>query len=268
MPGVLVSWLFPEDTSGWFTYSLGRMLRYDAQGNQHICRPEGGLLALSSGPRVAEARNQIVDLFADVHPDTEWLLMLDSDMTFNEDLVDRLVEAADPKTAPIVGGLCFAGGRSHQPYPTVYRELDVVDGYINIERVYDYPRDRLLKVGATGGACLFMHRDVLARMKAPHPNGFGTLPNGNVNNYPWFSEGLVGPHGEPLGEDIAFCKRAGLLGIPVHVHTGIKLGHMKVHEIDEAYYLKARSEVSDNGNGPTPTRAERRRAARELARVS
>lgn len=264
MPGVVVAWMFPEENSGWFTYSLADMIRYDASAGRHICRQEGGLIALSSGPRVAESRNQVVDLFAGNHPDAEWLLMIDSDMTFEPDMLERLLEHADPQRVPILGGLCFAGGRSHTPYPTIYRELAVHDGYIEIDRVYDYPPDRLCKVGATGGACLLVHRRVYAAMKQPYPQGFGTLPDGRDNAYPWFSEGLVGPHNEPLGEDIAFCKRANMLHIPVHVHTGIKLGHMKTQEINEEYYLKQRAE----GGAAQVTRAERRRAARELARAS
>src|SRR5229473_1277735 len=30
-----------------------------------------------------------------------------------------------------------------------------------------------------------------------------------------------------MGEDLTFCLRAGAAGIPVHVHTGVKVGHMK-----------------------------------------
>ena len=271
MPGVVVSWLFPTDTSGWFTYSLAAMLRYDAQGPGHITGEHGGLISLSSGPRVAEARNQIVDYFAEKHPTSEWLLMLDSDMTFPEYLVEKLMEVADPEEAPIVGGLCFAGGRANDPYPTVYRAVQIdKDGqqYASIERVYDYPRNAMVKVGATGGACLLMHRSALGAIG----NHFGKTPEGAQNPYPWFAEGVHGPNGEPWGEDIVFCLRALQLGIPVWVHTGVKLGHVKTHIIDEEYYDNRRKAAELTAQGhfdkvEPHNRAERRAAARKKAKV-
>lgn len=30
-----------------------------------------------------------------------------------------------------------------------------------------------------------------------------------------------------MGEDLTFCLRCAAAGIPVHVHTGVQVGHMK-----------------------------------------
>jgi hypothetical protein len=295
-PGVVISWMFDEETSGWFTKALADVLLYDNwQGKGYMSDPKlSGLISLSTGPRIAEARNSLVDLFARDFPNSEWLLMIDSDMTFGPDLLDCLLANADPIEAPIVGGLCFAGGKRNAPYPTVYRQVLKNEGtpkqYVTIERVYDYPRNVMLRVGATGGACLLMHRKALAAMEGH----FGKRPDGKPNPYPWFAEGVVGPDGEPWGEDILFCLRANQLGIPVWVHTGVKLGHVKSHIIDETYYDNHRRsvELTEQGhydvrqpadqvgspgrqaaeledaspNGVKPNRAARRAAAR--ARVS
>jgi hypothetical protein len=282
-----VAWLFPEDVNGWFTYSIVDMMRWDAQGPRHMVQEDGGFITLSTGPRIAEARNQLVDIFAEKHRKAEWLLMLDSDMTFHPSLLETLIAAADPVERPIVGGLCFAGGKMNDPYPTVYKAIQVEDGdtsYANIERVYDYPRNAMVRVGATGGACLLMHRQALAAIGEKHRS----LPNGLQNPYPWFAEGVVGPKGEPWGEDIVFCLRALQLGIPVYVHTGVQLGHRKTHTIDEVYYDNHRRAVEltkqgafdaqtpANGRAPGPVnevaggvpqsnRAHRRAAARKKA---
>ena len=271
--GCVVSWLFPEQVSGWFTKSLVDLVLHDTTDGSGFLRDRerSGFIALSSGPRVAEARNKIIDLFAENYPACDWLLMLDTDMTFSPDLLERLMAVADPTEAPIVGGLCFAGGRSNEPYPTIYR-LVQNEGYATVDRVHDYPRDALVKVGATGAACLLMHRAALATMQAQ----FGKTDTGATNPYPWFVEGAVGPKGEPWGEDIAFCLRAHALGIPVHVHTGVRLGHMKTQIIDEVMYdnhrrareLTAAGLFDDDAPMPhVPNRAERRAAARAKARA-
>jgi hypothetical protein len=265
-PGVCVAYLHPGDVSGWFCMSLANMQAYDHRHGQHILGPKGDLIALQSSPRIAEARNKIIDMFAVLEQQPEWLLMIDSDMTFEPDLLEKLLEHAHPERVPILGGLCFAGGRVHAPYPTIYRQVDE-GGYVSVDRVHEYPRDALVKVGATGGACLLMHRGALGAMKNYY--GRDNAP------YPWFAEGVIGPKGEPWGEDIVFCLRATAIGIPVHVHTGVKLGHVKTAVIDEVYFdnyyaTVARDEADAAkavvaGNGATKNRADRRRSAREKA---
>jgi hypothetical protein len=124
-------------------------------------------------------------------------------------------------------------------FPTVYKSV-MVDGHPGVEPERDYPRDALVKVAATGAACILIHRSVLLRMLMPHPNGFGTFPNGDPNPYPWFVEGVS--HGRPFGEDIAFCQNAARIGIPTHVDTRIKIGHVKTAELTEAEYDRRRAE--------------------------
>lgn len=237
MTGVVVSFMFSQTTSGWFSHCLADMLMVDAQNGRHLTGEHGGLISISTGPRVAEGRNRIIDEFATKYGvESEWLLMLDTDMTFPGTLLEQLMSVADPVQVPIVGGLCFTGGTDHAPKPTIYRQVVMNKGeaneYITAAPVFDYPRDALVKVGATGAACLLMHRSALGAMK----NRFEKLPDGRINPYPWFAEGLMGPNGEAWGEDVAFCLRAGSMGIPVHVLTSCRLGHIKPVQIDEVYF--------------------------------
>jgi hypothetical protein len=288
-PSVVIGWVFPSEVAGWFCFSLADLIRVDGMSNGYLQEPNGGMAAVSSGPRVAEARNTVIDEFAKDYPNADWLLFLDADMTFPPTLLNDLMAVATPEETPILGGLCFTGGRFHDPHPTIYREVAKEgdeDGQVSIVRVDDYPRDALVKVGATGAACLLIHRSVLAYMK----ERYGKLPSGLPNPYPWFAEGLSGPHGEAWGEDMAFCMRAKALGIPIHVLTSVKLGHQKHHIIDETYFdnwrrSKELDDLWEKASGETPAanvehgmdqiaeieerragmpdRAERRRRARE-----
>lgn len=232
MANVIVAYISPGEVASRFADSLNEMLRYDATGPQNIA----GTISLRSGPRVAEARSQVVDAFVQHSTGAEWLLMVDSDMTFRPDMLDRLLESADAGACPIIGGLCFAGVHGGKVYPTLFKLWNEDDGHIAVESVDEYP-EGLVKVGATGAACLLVHKLVFAAMRRPGPgpgeefdrriHGFGTLPNGKPNPFPWFAEGLTTSNGNPLGEDIAFSRRAMLLNIPMHVDTTVKLGHCK-----------------------------------------
>lgn len=194
-----------------------------------------GFTGLVGGPRVHESRSQLVDQFlhhpalkynGEDHDDPRkgvpWLVMFDSDMNPEPDAAHRLIERADAEGIKVIGGLCFTGSA----VPTVYR-LDADGDSFTVKPELDYPRDALVKVGATGAAFIAMHRDVLVAMGV----AFGKRKDGTVNHFPWFEEGQSG--GRQFGEDITFCLRAAAVGFPVYVDTSVKVGHMKRHEITE-----------------------------------
>lgn len=223
------------------------MNQYDVLGSKgnngcgHLVH--GGTINLLSGPRVTEGRSQIIEAFLKTPVSNQWLLMIDSDMVFEPDVLCELLGHAyggrineDPNNPDlyIIGGLCFAGGRSRM-FPTIYEggQRDTDDGGQQVVPfpVEDYPRNKLVKVLATGAAFLLVHRQVLVHMCQPSPKGYGTDSNGVANPYPWFVEGTA--KGVQFGEDIAFCMRANALGYGVYVHTGVKIGHLKTIELNE-----------------------------------
>jgi GT2 family glycosyltransferase len=189
----------------------------EAKGRDRIVAHIG----ITSGPRIASARNKMVEYFLDHPAKPQWLWMLDSDMEFPADTLDRMLKYADQYRFPILGGLCF-GGRRNVVFPTLYRM--VANGDSPLETINDFPLDTLVKVDATGTACLLIHRRVLEKMKAQFP-----APQH------WFSESTY--KGIEFGEDVTFCLRAAQLDIPIHVHTGITVGHVKPRVIGLADYM-------------------------------
>lgn len=241
--------------------SWNGLVRYDTLGEigaehggcQHALA--GGSIELVSGPRVAEGRSQVVDDFLrnPVNKHSEWLLMIDSDMEFEADALCQLLghayggnEDAEPgePDCDVIGGLCFAGGRSRM-YPTIYegKTRKAFDGEDQVvpAPVEDYPRNELVKVLATGGAFLLVHRKVLTHMTAPWPDGFGTDTHGQPNPHPWFVEGHS--RGAQFGEDVAFCMRANALKYGVYVHTGVKIGHVKTLVLDEELFDEYQADI-------------------------
>jgi len=171
------------------------------------------VVALESGPNISTPRNLIVRDFLEdgLAP---WLLMADTDMWFAADALDRLVAAADPVERPVVGGLCWSLDKGER-FPTMY-ELTQKDGRLAFVRYADWPEDACMRVSATGAAFLLAHRDALEAV-AKHAGDPAA---------PWFRESAVGPLAL-MGEDMTFCMRCAAADIPVHVHTGVKVGHMK-----------------------------------------
>ncbi len=212
MPDAVIGYV----TGGWnrheFTASL---LGICMEGRTRIRK----VIALESGPNISTPRNLVVKDFLDdgLAP---WLFMADTDMVLESDTVDRLIAAADPAERPVVGGLCHTLGKGEKA-PTLYELTQKDGGELAFQQRREYPEDSMVRVTATGAACLLMHRDALEKVAASA---------GDIAA-PWFRESAVGAPLALMGEDMTFCLRCGAAGIPVHVHTGVRVGHMKTQLI-------------------------------------
>lgn len=204
---VVIGYCHPGEVSGYFCQSLVNMLVYDRATEGRIV----GCINEWSSANVSSARNRICRSFLDY--DAEWLLFIDSDMLFPHEAIERLIESADVDERPIVGGLCFGIDRGVL-FPTIYVFHDTEKGPTTA-RVPAYPENSIIPVAATGAAFLMIHRRVLEAF----------LERGFNESFPWFQESELA--GQAAGEDITFCLRAGVLGFPVHVDTGLHIGHHK-----------------------------------------
>lgn len=242
---VAVGFIHPGDVSGSFCQSLAlTVLRDRSQGRI------GTIIEVQSSPRIAEGRSQVVDGFLH-QTDEEWLWMVDADMAWDPEAFDLLCKHADVRDVPIIGGLCFGGGRSVDEagrphlFPTIYQLVEA-EGTIGTRIMYDYPRDELIEVGATGAAFLMVHRRVFEAMAKK----LKVMPDGTLNPYPWFAE--VVNRGRPVGEDITFCIRAKSMGFPINIHTGARVRHQKRFYLDEDLYdqmvLAALEESDDHAD--------------------
>lgn len=229
----VVAHLHPGEVSASFSESLLGMVLFDQSFESRLLhgKPDGGArfgytsIACGAG-RIADGRNQAVTRFLDIYPDAEWLLCIDSDMGFDPDTLEQLIAAADPQDRPVMGGLCFAAkyaGHTDQHaalvtwVPTIYQRTP--EG--TFTAAYDYPAGRVIEVGASGAACLLIHRTVLERIRDElGPVWFDNLPGGRG----W------------MGEDFSFCERLHRLGVPIHVHTGVRTSHHKDVWFTEADY--------------------------------
>lgn len=210
-----------------FGLSWTEMMLADQAGPGRILRPGGQFVRKLAGTMgVAAARNEIAAYF--LTQDAEWLFMVDSDMGFAPDTVERLITTAEANQVQIVGGLCFAqkvdpdlaqGPFSAVRYriqPTLYRYLEVEsNGERGFQAITKYRRDTYQEVAATGAACLLVHRDALEAI-GPDPFMPITDPTAGGNGTP-----------RTFSEDLSFCIRAQAAGLTVGVDTSVKTTHYK-----------------------------------------
>jgi len=186
------------------------------------------------GHRVDRNRDKIVRRFLASDKDPQYLLFLDSDMTFPADLVQRLISW----DLPVVGGLYFHRGtdrpfvfrevgyrkdewgreiRFHQYMMTeVYEFLHAANLPLRNQAVAVNAPNRLLQCDAIGTGAMLIHRDVIEAIDGP-----------------WFE---YDKHAE--SEDLAFCRKAREAGFDVHCDLGTICGHLRFVAGGYAEFMK------------------------------
>jgi hypothetical protein len=230
---VTVAYVHSNDVTYSWHHSMMEMVGWDIVNHGRIMA--GGYIAMRCGSDgLVEARNKSVRHFLQ-DKTADWLWWIDTDMGFEPDTIDRLLEAADPETRPMVGGLCFSlresepdemGGWRTVPTPTVFDWANI-DGQMGFAVRWDYKANTLTQCAGTGSACLLIHRSVFEAVAEKFgPIWYDRVPNTST--------------GQLVSEDLSFCMRAQAAGVPLFVHTGVRTTHAKTAWVGEEDYWRGR----------------------------
>ena len=223
--GVLLGYLHGKEVASSFHRSLQDLITWDQTHNAHLL--QWGAIK-TEGMGIPDARNMLATQL--LESPAEWLFMVDSDMGFDADSLDRLLEAADPTDRPMVGGLAFIqretvsdrqGGFRWRPLPTMFQWMKHPEGKEGFTPRVHYPADQLVRVHGTGGAFVLIHRSVFEAIDGS-----------------WFDR-VPGPDGKMMGEDLSFCVRVAAKDFPIHVHTGIRTTHQKTVWISDVDFWQS-----------------------------
>lgn len=185
-----VTWGIPTDEIGFSKF----WLRFVTTANP---MPWDGY-ATSNGTYLEKARNQIHNNF--LKSSTPYLMMLDSDILFPPDMLERLMA----HKLPIVGGW-YRDKNADDHHPVVYDFVEDKEG-MAIFRHRKQPGEGLEKVDGMGAGCWLMTREVAEAL--------GEDPYGH---------NIAGG-----GEDMKLCRRLLELDIPLHVDWSINCAHVGV----------------------------------------
>ena len=175
-------------------------------------------IGLASGSLIYDARDQLAEKA--VHEGFDRVLWLDSDMVFKPDLFGRLAQHLDNGLG-FVSGLYFK--RKKQIGPVIYKKCELANEDQGrqipvIEDFTDYPADSLFTIEACGFGTVMMDTEVIRRVMDRYGKPFFPVAG--------------------FGEDLAFCYRCKMLGIPIYCDSSIKSGHLAQYEVTEETFLK------------------------------
>lgn len=172
------------------------------------------------GSLVYDSRNRLAAYAIAIEAD--YVLWLDSDMTFAPDILERMMAVMDEhKDIDILSGLYF---RRSTPFtPVAFDKLEAgEDGNLVFEDMKEIP-DGLKEIAGCGFGCVLMKTDCLfdAEIKGA-----------------WFTPMLN------AGEDCAFCIRARKAGYKIFIDPSIEFGHMGYAAVTRGFYEATKEEKS------------------------
>ena len=179
----------------------------------------GAIVGAPYTTMVAAGRNAVVEAFlAAEGSGREWLLMVDTDMTFPPDLVEKMLACASKAESKIVSGLAVARRGFRLGVNAYSIRFATTDMPVAMQEIHSIPEGPA-EVDAVGGACLLIHRSVLEKVKEKYGTWFSFVE---------FTSIIAGKKVVfESGEDITFCLRARSVGEAVVVDPSIWLGHVK-----------------------------------------
>ena len=155
------------------------------------------------GSLVSKARNDMAKAI-----DGEFLIFIDSDMSFSPESVSRLIKHAEREDVDIVSGLCFRKVPKYEPC-FFWKTPDHTPGYY---QRFDWPKE-LFEVDAVGSAFVLIKKKV-----------FEAIP------FPWYE------YTNFLSEDLNFCRKAKENGFKIWVDPDLRIGHLTLLPVDEGVF--------------------------------
>ena len=146
--------------------------------------------------------------------DADLVFWLDSDMTFDPDILKRMIETYENEDIDILSGLYF---RRVEPYtPTLFEHLEVKDDVVEWGHFKNIGAEPF-EVAGCGFGCILMRTDIFVEVQKKF-NAMFTPLNG-------------------VGEDLAFCWRARQLGYKIWCDPKITLGHVGYNIVTKNFFL-------------------------------
>lgn len=152
------------------------------------------------GSLVYDSRNKLAERA--INSTADYVLWLDSDMTFMPDTLDMMLDTLKKNNYEILTGMYF---RRRPPFtPTLFEELRISPTG-TVTKEFDEIPDEIFEVAGCGFGCVLMSRNVLWNVFCQNGNMFAPM-NG-------------------VGEDLSFCYRARRIGHKIYCDPTIALGH-------------------------------------------
>ena len=189
-----------------------------AQSLAMIRKPDDDVAcSFQMGSLIYTSRNNLA--LQAMRAEFDYMLWLDSDMVFQQDLLIKMKQVMDEKDLDFLTGLYF---RRVPPFtPVLFDQLDIDENGICTWTDWKDVPEGMFKIGGCGFGCVLIKTDVLFDVQAK----FGELFNPIAS----------------MGEDLSFCWRARQCGYDIWCDPSLVCGHVGYTIINDKFYQSYRS---------------------------
>lgn len=182
-----------------------------AQSLALLQKPENTTLVMKMGTLIYTSRHELANMALDM--DADYIFWMDSDMTFRQDCLMRMIQTLEENDLDILSGLYF---RRVPPYtPVLFDRLEINGNICSWSEFKGLP-EGLFEIGGCGFGCLLTKTDIFLDGLARYGNMFTPIGNN--------------------GEDIAFCVRAREMGYKIMCDPSMVCGHIGYVTVDDRFY--------------------------------
>lgn len=191
-----------------FAWAWGQMIQYNSE---YLCQP-GEIIHYDHAPVSLHdvARNYLVDKMQG-----DWLLQLDTDHTFDPDLVARMVTVMNQRGIDV--GVGVYRHRTGIKSPVLYKWTEN-QAFAQPIVAWD-PTFRTMEIGTAGGGCHLVRRSVYDKIRTEL----------RESPYSRFAN---------MGEDHSFYKRCAQIGVTVHALLQIEAPHLETRPMLMSEYVQ------------------------------
>ena len=168
-------------------------------------------VAFQVGSLIYTSRNHLAGIA--IEQQYDYVMWFDSDMVFQPDTLQRMMDLMQKNDYDILTGLYF---RRVYPFkPVLFSKLEPTDTGWEWDEPDTIP-DEPFELAGCGFGCVLMKTDVLMDVQAQFNDMFGPIKG--------------------MGEDLSFCWRATECGYKVICDPSISLGHVGHMVVDRQFY--------------------------------
>jgi len=185
-----------------FCWSWGQMVQYNQEllctGTEYVHYDRATI------SDHAPARNGLVARFIG-----DWLVQMDTDHSFDPDIVARLVRTADLYEVDVLSAVYQMKQPPH--VPVLFQWVGAEEGTKGLQPLASWPDDaKVLQIGSAGAGCLFVRRSVFDRLSEQTP-----------------SRGAFDKT-HPFSEDHSFFLRCLNAGIDCYAAMDVHSSHLRI----------------------------------------
>jgi GT2 family glycosyltransferase len=224
---IAIGWADYGSVKSEFMFSVANTVKYDSQKRNLISDIIG-----ATASAVSRGKNSVFESF--INTDAEWLLMMDADTIWHEELIYNMYDIANKNGVDVLSAIYLIrpNGEKSLLIPAAYQNEDGRDVEIDLDKLIN---EEIVEVSWTGGGAFLINRKAVLSAHKKNKNGISF----------WFKEGIGDDY---CGEDYFLFNSLKDAGYKIYCTPQVQIPHIKQVRLSIFDYLEERKMLNNVDN--------------------